>query len=259
MSAPPEPAAIDVDVDVVILTWNDGPLLEIALESALASLGVSVHVIVVDNASDPVASVPDDPRVELVVNHENRGVAPARNQGARRGSAAYICFLDSDARLEPDALSRLLGPMRRAPAVGMTAPVFIDQAPGASAGKAPSVTTKLARLMNRRADYDNAADSGDAAEWDVDFAIGACQVFRRSAFAAVDGLDESYFYGPEDVDFCLRLREHGLRVVQVRDAAVEHPPRRRNRRLLSKRGIAHAWAVTRHLWRHRAFARNPVR
>ena len=243
------------EVDVVILTWNDGPLLEIALESALASRGPAVHAIVVDNASDPPAVVPDDPRVELLLNSENRGVAPARNQGARRGGAPFVCFLDSDARLEPDTLDRLLDPMRSDPTVGLTAPVFTDQAPGASAGKAPSVTTKLARLMNRRSDYETAGVADDAPQWDVDFAIGACQVFRRSAFDAVDGLDGSYFYGPEDVDFCLRIREQGLRVVQVRDARCDHPPRRRFRGLLSKRGAAHAWAVTRHLWRHRNFDR----
>jgi GT2 family glycosyltransferase len=250
-------AAPEVDVDVVILTWNDGPLLEIALDSALTSKAVDVRVIVVDNASDPPAEVPDDPRVRLVANGLNRGVAPARNQGARQGSAPFVCFLDSDARLEPDALARLLAPMLADPTVAMTAPVFIGQAPGASAGKAPTARTKLARLTNRRTDYETAAvgPGADADEWDVDFAIGACQLFRRSAFDAVGGLDESYFYGPEDVDFCLRIREQGARIVQVRGAAVEHPPRRRNRGLLSKRGLAHAWAVTRHLWRHRHFDR----
>ncbi len=246
----------DADVDVVILTWNDGPLLEIALESALGSRGVAVQVIVVDNASDPPAVVPRDPRVELLVNRENRGVAAARNQGARRGTAPFVCFLDSDARLEPDSLGRLLEPLRADADVAMSAPVFNDQAPAASAGKAPTASTKLARLMNRRSDYDtSAATVGAAPSWDVDFAIGACQVFRRDAFTAVGGLDESFFYGPEDVDFCLRLRERGWRVVQVRDAGCEHPPRRRFRGLLSKRGAAHAWAVTRYLWRHRGFER----
>ncbi len=49
-------------------------------------------------------------------------------------------------------------------------------------------------------------DKGDDDVADVDFAIGACQVFRRAAFDAVDGLDDSAAFGPEDVDFCLRVR-----------------------------------------------------
>ncbi len=49
----------------------------------------------------------------------------------------------------------------------------------------------------------------------VDFLSGACQVFRRQTYYLVGGFDEWYFLGPEDVDFCLRVREAGLRVQQV--------------------------------------------
>jgi len=91
--------------------------------------------------------------------------------------------------------------------------------------------------------------------WDVDFAIGACQLVRREVFEAAGGFDEEYFYGPEDVDFCLRLREGGLRIVQVADAGCHHPPRRRNRAVFTRRGMRHATAVARHLWRHRGFSR----
>ena len=45
------------EVDVVILTWNDGPLLDAAVDSALVSQGVDVRVFVVDNGSDPPATV----------------------------------------------------------------------------------------------------------------------------------------------------------------------------------------------------------
>jgi GT2 family glycosyltransferase len=242
-----------MSVDVVILTWNDGPLLDIALRSALDSQGVDVKVIVVDNASDPPAVVPDDPRVTLVVNGANRGVAPARNQGARAGSAPIVCFLDSDARLHADALARLVAALESDRAIGLAAPVFTEQEPSASAGTAPTLTRKLARLTNRTSAYATSADTSQPM-WDVDFAIGACQVFRRAAFDAVGGNDESFFYGPEDADFCMRLKDAGWRVVQVRDAAVDHPPRRRFRGLFTKRGMSHAWAVTRFLWRHRTFA-----
>jgi GT2 family glycosyltransferase len=238
-------------VDIVILTWNDGPLLRRAVDSALNSEGCAVHVVVVDNGSDPPATVDDDARIVLVRNGENRGVAPARNQGVRLGHSPYVCLLDSDAELLPDTLVRLVEPLLTDTHVALSAPVFVDQHPTAAAGMAPTPALKLARLLNRRSDYDGPPIPVDAPCWDVEFAIGACQLFRRVAFDGVAGLDESYFYGPEDVDFCLRLGEAGWRLVQVRDAACLHPPRRRNRAMLSRRGLAHGWAVTRHLYRHR--------
>jgi GT2 family glycosyltransferase len=236
-------------VDVVILTWNDGPLLDAAVSSALRSEGVDVRVFVVDNGSDPPAQAPLDDRGSLLRNRVNRGVAAGRNQGAGAGASPYVLFLDSDARLLPSTLRLLVEPMERRADVAVTAPVFRGQPPEASAGRSPSLADKAVRVLGLRSVYRPMAASGPY--WDVDFAIGACQLVRRHAFDMVGGFDESYFYGPEDVDLCLRLRRQGLRVLQVRSAECEHPPRRRNRRLFTRRGLQHGWAVTRHLWRHR--------
>jgi GT2 family glycosyltransferase len=243
-------------VDVVILTWNDGPLLGAAVESALRCEGVAIRVIVVDNGSDSPPALPVDDRIRLLSNTLNRGVAAGRNQGAAAGTSPFICFLDSDARLLPDTVRRLLEPLSDAPDVALTAPVFTGQAPEASAGRAPGLVDKCLRVTNLRDDY--RAVRRDGPSWDVDFAIGACQLVRRDDFTAEGGFDESYFYGPEDVDLCLRLREGGRRVVQVGSAVCEHPPRRRFRRLLTERGLQHGWAVARHLWRHRRFNRRVV-
>lgn len=241
-----------VIVDVVILAWNDGELLDSAVASALASVGVDVTVTVVDNGSDEPVPPHPDPRVTVARSDHNLGVAAGRNRGVRLGKAPVVCILDSDARLEPECLGRLAEELLSAPEIGLVAPVFVGQAPEDSGGRAPGLAVKAARALNLRADYRSSRSPEDRA-WDVDFAIGACQMFRRAAYEAVDGIDERYFYGPEDVDFCLRLREAGNRVRQVGDAACHHPPRRRFRNLATRRGVQHATAVVRHLWRHRRF------
>lgn len=236
-------------IDVVILTWNDGVLLDSAVQSVSDSGVEDLSLIVVDNGSDRPAQVD---RAKLVRNVENRGVAAGRNQGVRAGSSPYVCLLDSDARLLPGALQSMIRVLERDGDIAMAAPVFVGQPASASAGPAYGIVQKALRALNVRSTY-RAGPEFDCGQRDVDFAIGACQVFRRSAFEAVGGLDEAYFYGPEDVDFCLRLRERGWRIVQLQDAVVEHPPRRRNRGLLTRRGARHAFAVLRHLWRHRRF------
>lgn len=238
-------------VDVVVLTWNDGELLTAAVDSALASTGVDVRVVVVDNGSDLPPALPADPRITLFANPANVGVAAGRNQGAVVGSSPFICFLDSDARLQPDCLARLVEPLVGDDQVAAAVPVFTSQRPEASAGRAPTAADKVRRVLNRTDRYQPVVTEGRW--WDVDFGIGACQLVRRADFLAVGGFDDSYFYGPEDVDLCLRLRERGHRVVQVRDAACHHPARRRFRGLLTQRGLQHGWAVVRHLWRHRRF------
>lgn len=236
----------------MILTWNDGPLLDIAIASTLASEGVAVTITVVDNGSAPPAVVPADPRITLVRNEMNRGVR-ARNQGVAVGAAPIAVFVDSDVRVLPDTLARLTAAVEAAPDIALAAPVFVDQAPEASAGAAPGLGRKLARVAGLTSLYGSTRQETDTV-WDVDFSITACVVFRRAAFDAVGGLDERYFYGPEDLDLCLRLKSAGWRVVQVGDARCIHPPRRRNRGLFSRRGMRHGFAVLRHLWRHRHFS-----
>ncbi|MDP1795538.1 MAG: glycosyltransferase [Acidimicrobiales bacterium] len=237
--------------DVVVITWNDAAtMLRTAIDSALAQPEVA-QVIVVDNGSVPAAAVPDDPRIRLIVNEENRGVAVARNQGARAGTAEIVVLLDSDARLHDGALAALLAPFADY-GVGMSVPRFVGQTPEASAGAAPTLPRKVARVAGLTSEYKRTRPRSTESWWDVDFGIGACQVFRRAAFDAVGGIDETFFYGPEDVDFCLRIGAAGWRVVQLADEVCDHPPRRRNRSLFTRRGFAHVRAVARYLWRHRA-------
>jgi len=245
-------------VDVVILTWNDGPLLGAAIASVTASEGVDPRVVVVDNGSEPPATVPDG--VTLVRLPENRGVAAGRNIGIRAGTADLVCLLDSDAQLGPRSLRTLVEGLREAEA-DVAVPCFTAQAPTASAGAAPDLADKARRVLGRTAEYRPlGAPQGSVLEaerpwWPVDFGIGACQLFRRSAWEAVGGIDESFFYGPEDVDFCLRIKQGGGLVVQVAGDPVHHPPRRIHRRPINRRGMAHAWAVARYYHRHRAWLR----
>lgn len=232
-------------VDVVVLTHNDGDLLDAAVQSALDSIGVDTRVWVIDNGSDPPATVVHDQRVHLVRNEQNAGVGGGRNQGIRLGDAPFVCVLDSDARLGPKSLAQLVKPLADQ-LIGVTVPVFVGQHPSESAGSAPSIRVKVDRALGRRQNYEPTQRMGEGPSWDVDFGIGACQVFRRDVFDATGGIDESDPFGPEDVDFCLRVIGLGHRVVQVADTEVHHPPRRAHRRPFSRRGLRHAVAVARY-------------
>lgn len=240
-------------VDVVILTWNDGELLDAAVGSVLATTGDDVRIVVIDNASD-VAVAFDDPRVDVVRNLTNRGVAGGRNDGAAVCSSPYMCFLDSDAELRAGSLDALRAPLDADPSISVAVPVFEDQAPEESAGAAPTVWRKIARMTGKSSTYASTRRAPDAQWWDVDFGIGACQMIRRSAFDRVGGLDEAIFWA-DDLDFCLRIADAGGRVVQVAGAPVLHPPRRRYSTPFSVRGVHHTLAMLRLLWRHRGRSR----
>jgi GT2 family glycosyltransferase len=50
----------------------------------------------------------------------------------------------------------------------------------------------------------------------------ACMMCRRNVFEEADGFDESYRVAFNDIDFCLRLRQVGYRIVYTPHAELEH-------------------------------------
>ena len=239
-----------VTVSIIILTWNS----EQHIGACLASLGrgldtYSSEVIVIDNgSSDRTCSIVREtwPGVRLVTNPENRGVAPARNQGIRLAQGKYVLILDDDTVVQPGALDCLTRYMEDQPETGLCGP-RLTGAGGElqlSCRRFPTLTDKLARRLPSGL-AGKAARAAEMADWDhgtvraVDYVIGACQLIRQRALQEVGLFDERIFYGPEDVDMCLRLQQAGWPVVYNPEAVVVHEERRMTRSL--KSGL---------LWKH---------
>ena len=246
---------------IVILTWNSTELLQ----GCLASLPQAVthypyEVIVVDNGSrgeTPASLRFAFPWMQLVVNRSNRGVAPGRNQGLRLTHGEYVILLDDDTVVPLETFDRLLAYMDAHPEVGVCGPQLID-----GQGQLqltcrlfPTVGDKIARQLPF-AFARRLRREAELAEWDhktireVDYIIGACQVIRRTALAEVGLLDEHIFYGPEDVDLCLRFRQAGWKVVYNPEVVVIHKERRVARSFFSALSWRHFLGLSYYFWKH---------
>ncbi|WP_051979068.1 glycosyltransferase [Edaphobacter aggregans] len=93
-------------VAVVITTFNDTKYLLDALHSVFAQTRPADEVIVVDDGSEvtPAPLLEAFPIVKLI-EKANGGVASARNVGLLQATSRFICFLDADDRLRPNALA----------------------------------------------------------------------------------------------------------------------------------------------------------
>jgi len=258
----PEPV-----LSIVILTWDSRALLEPCLAALPAATApVAWEVVVVDNGSCDDTAAFLGRRSDLVVirNSRNRGVAPARNQGLRAARGAFVALLDVDTVAAPGALATLVTFLQGAPDVGLVGPKLVgpDGRLQYSCRRFPTLLDKIGRRLPARWGRVFAADvelrSWDhASARDVDYVIGACQVIRRSALDEVGLLDERIFYGPEDVDLCLRLHRAGWRVVYVPQALVMHHEQRVTRRLLSRLTARHVQALGYYFWKHGYLLRRP--
>jgi GT2 family glycosyltransferase len=195
--------------------------------------------------------------MQLVVNRFNRGVAPGRNQGMRVTSGEYIILLDDDTVIQPGAFDRLLAYMEEHPTVGLCAPKLVntDGQLQLTCRRFPTLGDKFARQVPL-AFAQRICRKVEMVDWahdtvrDVDYVIGACQMLRRRALHEVGLLDERIFYGPEDVDLCLRLHQAGWRVVYHPDAMVVHKERRVARSMFSLLSWKHGWGLGYFFWKH---------
>lgn len=106
-------------VSVIIPCYRQAHFLSEALESALAQTHSPVEVVVVDDGSpDDTAEVVACYPTVSCVRQSNMGLAKARNAGFRASRGDYLCFLDADDRLTPDAVDAHLACFERNPDAG---------------------------------------------------------------------------------------------------------------------------------------------
>lgn len=103
---------MSASVSVIIPVYNVEAYLCRCVDSVLGQTLADIEVIIVDDGSpDGSPAICDayaaaDSRVR-VIHKANAGLGYARNTGIEAASGRYLCFLDSDDYLEPDALRKL--------------------------------------------------------------------------------------------------------------------------------------------------------
>ncbi len=204
----------------VVVNYNAGRHLRACIDSLTCQRDTNlVEIIVVDNGStdDSLASLDGTP-VRVVHSPGNVGYARAANLGIAVSSSAYVAVLNPDVVLDASAGGLLCAALDENSAVGIVGP-RISTTSGQdypSAREIPGFATSLGHLVfgvvrpsNRWSRHYRQEHLDPATARASDWVSGAAVVMRREALDEVGGWDEQYFMFLEDVDLCVRLREHG--------------------------------------------------
>lgn len=247
-----------LDLGIVIVNWNTCELLRKCLQTVLASEGnFSFKTIVVDNHS------PDDsaemvrcefPEVELIVTPQNDGYSYANNIGLRRlgfhgagrvdpDAPRYALLLNPDTEVPPDALYRMVQLMDSDPQIGIAGPKLIMPLEGDKLDVAcrrgfptPKVAfyhfSGLAKLFPNSPRFGryNMTYLDPDQQTEVDSVVGAYMQVRREAIEQVGLLDETFFMYGEDLDWALRVKNAGWKVMYHPQVIVKHIKRAASRR-----------------------------
>lgn len=245
-----------MNLSVVILTSNQCELTMRCLESIKGLIGRECYeIVLVDNGScdDTVGKVRGKyPAVKYIPLPQNEGVAKGRNRGVKAAGGDLIMLLDNDTVASPEMIEAMKAQMESDPDIGVLAPRLVDRdgRTQASFKDFPGLGLKMRNwLSDRNNDYAESYSKGEPF-----YVIGAAQMFRKDLFEELGGLDENIFFGPEDADFCIRVRKKGLKVVYDPEYVITHDwQRSTSGRKLTRRAWLHAKALIYFYLKHRRF------
>lgn len=226
-------------LSVVIVNYNCGRYVRAAVRVVLRST-VSLEVIIADNGStDGSLSAlrilaANDKHVRLIENKKNLGFARATNIALKQASAEHFVLLNPDCIVRPQTLERLLEVLAIDPAAGM-AGCLIRNPDGSEQGGCrraiPTPWRSFVRVFHLDKLFPNHPRFrtfllNETALPDKPTALeavsGALMVVRRSAVQQVGLLDEGYFLHCDDLDWCMRFRQAGWKILFVPDAEAVH-------------------------------------
>jgi len=233
------PGRVAAAVDVIIINYNAGGLL---VDCVRSLLGDDVHqVIVVDNqsADDSLARLETlaiaAERLRVIRNDRNLGFSAACNIGVSASSADRLLFLNPDATMASQALSRMLEVLDADDSVGMAGGMLCNPDGSEQPGGRRTFPTPgrafirafglswLHRVAPRVfPDFLQHQAPLPAEPVAVEAISGACMLVKRVAVDDVGLWDEAYFLHCEDLDWCMRFWQKGWKVIFVPNARVAH-------------------------------------
>src|SRR4051812_13856591 len=208
------------------------------------------RIVVVDNAgTDRSADIAREAGMEVVRSDERLGYGAALNLGGRSAiEGDFFALMNPDIRFfDTQTIPRLRHPFMH-PQVAVVAPALelLDGTLQDSARRTPTPMN----LVFRR--WLSEGRGWTRRGGDIEWAVAAFWLVRRSAWEEVGGFDVGYFLYFEDVDLCHRLRQCGWAIRFDPTVRVQHAFQ------AASRASFDSWAARQHLRSAaRFFVRNP--
>lgn len=245
-------------IGFIVLSWNSEKYIKQCLDAIFCLKDYISHVVVIDNGSADLSTRIIDSvdtlgnMLHIICHDTNLGTTKTRNEGIRylkQYNPDYYCFLDSDAVINQDAITKLIDTLDSDKSYGLAGPSMIleNGELQLSARRFPTLIDKSLKVfplksLERLAEY----VEGQGCTFDlkgrclVDYMLSACWLVRPEVFDKAGLFDENIFYAPEDAEFCIRVWKAGYKVVYQKEAVVLHYWQRLSKKkVISKMNLEH--------------------
>ncbi|MCZ6675111.1 MAG: glycosyltransferase family 2 protein [Verrucomicrobia bacterium] len=183
----------------------------------------------------------EDSRITILHNESRSGYAKSVNRGAARARGEFLGLLNNDLVLTPGWLEPMLACFKQRLRVGSVGNIqrniktkSLDHA---------GIIFDLVGLPDHFGKNYPFIFSFDYREFPA--VTAACMLIKRSLFEEMNGFDETYLNGCEDVDLCLRIGKQGYRNIVAGQSCVWHhvsaSPGRRDNDQSNNRMLLETW------------------
>jgi len=198
-------------ISIVIPVYNGGKTLAVCLESVFKSAYTQFECIVVDDhSSDDTQAIAEKFNTRIIRLEKQMGAAFARNRGAEAAEGNVLLFIDSDVKIYPDSLDKIVKAFEENPGIAALFGSYDDQ-PGC-----PDFFSQYKNLFHH---YTHQISDTEASTF-----WSGCGAIRREVFNEVGGFNQQRYANAsiEDIELGSRLTSRGYRILLCKDLQVKH-------------------------------------
>lgn len=210
------------DISVLVVAFRSRDTIPACLDALAAQTVRPKEVLLLENGSPAgerveAANMPD--WVRFIESAENLGFAGGNNHLAEQAGGEWLALLNPDAYAAADWIEKLQAGIASFPEISLFG--CTQRAAGAPGVLDGCGDVYHAAGLAYRGGYGR-SDSLLPDTGEVFAACGAALLIRRSLYESLGGFDTRFFCYNEDVDLAYRARLMGERVLQLREASVDH-------------------------------------
>lgn len=212
-----------VEYSIIVVNYNGGALLIECLGSVYRFKNRDFELILVDNNSSDGSEVTAAklfPGLKLVKNEKNVGFAKANNVALEMAVGRWVVLLNPDTIVTPGWLDTLVRCAESGDHVGIVTPKLLRKDKVTIDSTGHLLEFETGRTADRgsgepdRGQYDRVQE--------VPSCCFACAVIRKEVFEDIGPLDDKMILYFEDVDFSLRARIAGWKIIYCPRTSVYH-------------------------------------
>lgn len=205
-----------LDLSILIVNYNGLKYLKNCIESIEAKTSkISYEIVIIDNNSqDNSCSFIESeyPKVRLIKSKINYGFGKGNNEAFKVAKGDYILLLNNDTILLDD-LSPIVDFLISDKTVGVVGITMLDSnkrnLPAAGLFPNKKNMFQLKKLFYNDQYFSKKSFTDNS--YDVDWVSGSFMMLSRGVYEKINGFDEDYFLYVEDVDFCKKIKDIGLK------------------------------------------------